>query len=409
MGPLDSIRIVDMTSVLMGPSATQMLGDMGAEVIKVEAPDGDLMRQVVPYRTEGMGALFMNANRSKRSICLDLKKASGKAALFELIKDADILVYNVRPQAMERLGLGYEAVAACNPRLIYAGVYGFGQSGPYAAKPAYDDLIQGASGMSALIQRSGGGIPRYVPTAIADRVVGLAAVGAICASIVARDRTGLGQRVDVPMFETMVQFVLADHLAGLSYDPPLDRGGYPRQLSPERRPYQTSDGYVCALVYNDKHWKNFLSAIGMVDLPDRDPRFATFAARTANIDYVYGELARWFLSRTTAEWLDLLERADVPAMPMHDLESLLVDPHLEQVGFFQPVDHPTEGRMRSMRLPMTWSGTPTRIDRLPPVKGEHGREVLLEAGLSKDAVESMLADGSLILPETSAASADRRN
>lgn len=394
-----------MTSVLMGPSATQMLGDMGADVIKVEAPDGDLVRQIAPARHDGMGALFINANRSKRSICLDLKQPSGKAALLALARDADVLVYNVRPQAMVRLGLGFEVLHECNPRLVYAGVYGFGQNGPYAAKPAYDDLIQGASGLSDLIARAGDGTPRYVPTALADRVVGLAAVGAICATLAGREKTGIGQRVDVPMFETMVQFVLGDHLGGLSFRPPLDRGGYARQLSQDRRPYRTRDGYICALVYNDKQWDSFLSEIGLADLPARDPRFASFAARQANIDYVYSELAKLFLDRTTGEWLDLLERADVPAMPMHDLESLFDDPHLKAVGFFQPVEHPSEGSMWSMRMPATWSGTPTRLDRLAPQQGEHGLEILREAGLDEAAVNQMLREGSLIVPENIAAPA----
>jgi crotonobetainyl-CoA:carnitine CoA-transferase CaiB-like acyl-CoA transferase len=299
---------------------------------------------------------------------------------------------------MVRLGLGYEQVRECNSRLIYAGLYGFGQDGPYAAKPAYDDLIQGASGMSALIAKANNGIPGYVPSAIADRVVGLAAVGAICASLVHRERTGIGQRVDVPMFETMVQFVLSDHLSGLSYEPPLDRGGYARQLSSQRRPYPTKDGFVCALVYNDKQWTSFLNEIGMADLPERDPRFASFASRAANIDFIYAELSRIFIERTTEEWLSLLDRADIPAMPMHDLESLLHDPHLEAVGFFQDVEHPTEGRMRTMRIPVSWSQTQTELSRLAPAKGEHGIEVLLEVGLDDQIIREMVRDGALLLP-----------
>lgn len=399
MGPLEGIKIIDMTSVLMGPYATQMLGDMGADIIKVEAPDGDVTRQIAPSRNPGMGAIYLNANRNKRSICLDLKQDAGREALLRLAADADVLVYNIRPQAMRRLGLGYETLAGVNPRLVYAGLFGFGQGGPYAAKPAYDDLIQGASVMSSLIAKAGDGTPRYVPSAIADRVVGLAAVGAICATLVNRDRTGLGQQVDIPMFETMVGFVLGDHLGGLTFEPPIGGAGYARQLSSERRPYRTSDGYVCALIYTDKQWASFLEAIGQADLPQRDPRFASFANRIANIDQVYGELGRIFAQRGTAEWLELLERADIPSMPMHDFDSVFDDPHLAQTGFFQPVDHPTEGRLRMMRLATTWSRTPSEITRLPPRKGEDGVAILREAGFSDEEIDELAAQRALLATE----------
>lgn len=398
MGPLAGIKIIDLTSVLMGPYATQILGDMGADVIKVEAPDGDVTRQIAPFRTPGMGAIYLNANRNKRSICLDLKQPAGRDALLKLAADADVLVYNIRPQAMRRLGLDYDTLAAVNPRIVYAGLSGFGQDGPYAARPAYDDLIQGASVMSTLIARAGDGTPRYVPSAIADRVVGLAAVGAICATLINRDRTGLGQQVEIPMFETMVGFVLGDHLSGLTFEPPLDGGGYARQLSPERRPYATQDGYICALVYNDKHWTSFLAAIGQADLPQRDPRFANFASRMAHIDFVYGELGCIFAQRTTAEWLALLEKADIPFMPMHDFESVMSDPHLTAANFFEPVDHPTEGPLRMMRMATSWSRTPAEISRLPPHKGQDGIAILREAGLSQAQVEELMAQGVLLAP-----------
>ncbi len=395
MGPLAGIKILDMTSVLMGPYATLQLADMGADVIKVEAPDGDLVRQIPPSRHPGMGALFLNANRNKRSICLDLKQPSGRATLLALAAQADVLVYNVRPQAMARLGLGYEDVAAVNPRIIYAGVFGYGQNGPYAAKPAYDDLIQGGAVMSSLIAQAGDGTPRYVPNAIVDRVVGLAAVGAICATLVNRERTGLGQRVDVPMFETMVGFVLGDHLGGLTFEPPLDKGGYARQLSPERRPYQTADGYVCAMIYTDKQWTSFLTAIGEGELMTHDARFSTFEMRSANIDHVYGELARIFTARTTAAWLELMERADIPCMPMHDLQSVLDDPQLKATGFFEMMEHPTEGPVRVMHMPTSWSKTPAEIWRLAPTRGQDGDAILAEAGFDAAAVARLRAEGVL--------------
>lgn len=398
-GPLAGIRIVDMTTVLMGPYATQTLADYGADVVKVEPPEGDLVRQIGPARHAGMGPIFLNTNRGKRSICLDLKKPEGREVLLRLAAEADVLVYNVRPQAMARLGLSWEEVSAINPRIVYAGVFGYGQDGPYADKPAYDDLIQGACGLPHLIARAGDGTPRYVPTALSDRVVALAAVGAIAATLVNRERTGRGQRVDIPMMETMTGFVLGDHLGGLTFEPPLDAGGYGRQLSPDRRPYRTRDGYVCALVYNDKQWNAFLAAIGREDLPKKDPRFAGFAARIANIDHVNAELARIFETRTTAEWLALLEAADVPVMPMNDLQGLLSDPHLAATGFFRTVEHPSEGRIRDMRVAATWSATQPAPSRLAPRLGEQGAEILREVGFDDTRIRELIERGAVRPPD----------
>ena len=393
MGPLSGIRIIDMTTVLMGPYATQMLGDFGADVIKVEAPEGDLVRKIGPARNDGMGPIYLNANRSKRSITLDLKQPEGRAALLRLCAGADVLVYNVRAKAMQRLGLSYEEVAAVNPQLVYAGMFGYGQDGPYAARPAYDDLIQGGATIPYLFSRVNEGKPRYVPSAMADRVVGLAAVGAILASLVERGRTGLGQRVDIPMFETMVSFVLGDHLGGLTFEPPLDAGGYARQLSPERRPYRTRDGYVCALIYNDGHWQRFFAAIGRPEMPAADPRFRDFVARMKHIDEVYAALSEIFLTRTSEEWLELLEAADVPAMPMHDFEGVLRDPHLVATGFFQTVEHPSEGAIRTMSVPAKWSRSPASPTRHAPRQGEHSREILREADFSDEEIADLLTRG----------------
>ena len=392
MGPLKGIKVIDMTTVLMGPYATQMLGDYGADVVKVESLDGDVTRLIGPTRHAGMGPVFLNTNRSKRSICLDLKKPAGREAVLRLLKDADVLVYNVRPQAMARLQLGYDVVSAINPRLVYAGVFGFGQDGPYAAKPAYDDLIQGATALPALMAQTADGVPRYVPNALVDRIVGLTAVGAICASLVHRDRTGRGQRVDIPMFETMAGFVMGDHMGGLTFEPPLDKGGYARHLSRDRRPYKTSDGYLSVIVYNDKQWENFFKATARDDLR-ADPKFATFAGRAANIDVVYAELARIFETRTTAEWINLLTKADVPVMPMHDLASILHDEHLEATNFFPVVTHPTEGAIRSMKVTARWSETEAEPVRLAPRLNEHGAEILREIGYSADEIAAMVRDG----------------
>jgi crotonobetainyl-CoA:carnitine CoA-transferase CaiB-like acyl-CoA transferase len=392
MGPLAGIKVIDMTTVLMGPYATQTLGDYGADVIKVEPPEGDVTRLIGPTRHPGMGPVYLNTNRSKRSICLDLKKPVGREAVLRLLKDADVLVYNIRPQAMARLNLGYDLVSALNPRLIYAGVFGFSQDGPYAAKPAYDDLIQGGAGLAHLMAVGGDDTPRYVPNALVDRIVGLTAVGAICASLVHRDRSGKGQRLDIPMFETMTSFVMGDHMGGLTYEPPLDKGGYARHLSRDRRPYKTADGYLCVIVYNDKQWNAFFEASGRTDLRD-DPRFASFAGRSVNIDVVYGELARILETRTTAEWTELLIKADVPVMPMHDLEGVLSDPHLVATDFFPVIGHPTEGPVRSMRVPANWSDTKAEPERLAPRLNEHGEAILRGAGFSSDEIAEMIRDG----------------
>src|SRR5882724_2418603 len=392
MGPLQGIKVIDMTTVLMGPFATQTLGDYGADIIKVESLDGDVTRLIGPTRHPGMGPVFLNTNRNKRSICLDLKKPAGRDAVLRLIETADVLIYNVRPQAMARLDLGYDVVSQRNPRLIYAGVFGFGQDGPYAAKPAYDDLIQGATALPALMAQTSDGVPRYVPNALVDRIVGLTAVGAVCASLVHRDRTGRGQRVDIPMFETMASFVMGDHMGGLTYEPPLDKGGYARHLARDRRPYKTSDGYICVIVYNDKQWNNFFAATGRDDLRS-NPKFATFAGRATNIDAVYAELARILETKTTEEWTSNMEKADVPVLPMHDLESILQDPHLVATDFFPIAHHPTEGAIRNMRPSARWSETPVETPRLAPRLSEHSAEILREAGFAPDEIAALVRDG----------------
>lgn len=394
MGPLKGIRIVDLSTVLMGPYATQILGDMGAEVIKVESPEGDVIRQIGPSPHQQLGPLFLNSNRSKRSISLDLKTEQGHSLLMRLLSDADVLVTNIRPKAMARLGLTYEAVAAHNPKLIYASLVGYAQNGPYAERPAYDDLIQGGSCIAYSFTRAGLR-PAYVPTAIADRVVGLAAINAILAAVIERQHSGLGQAVEVPMFETMVSITLADHLGGLTFDPPLDDGGYPRQLSPERRPYQTQDGYVCALIYTDAHWSRFFAAIGKPDMLTTDPRFSSFTARMTHINEVYAELGKILLTRTTKEWLQLFEDADVPALPMHSFASVMSDPHLVETNFFETVEHPQAGPIHSMAVPIHFSRTPAVPQRLAPTLGEHGRELLTETGLTTAEIDALVAQGVL--------------
>ena len=392
MGPLHGLRVLDMTSVLMGPYATQIMADYGATVTKIEAPQGDVTRQIGPGRHPGMGAIFLNCNRGKDSVVLDLKTDAGREVILRLVEGADILISNVRPKAMERLGLGWDVLEARNPRLICALLVGFDQRGPYAARPAYDDLIQGGACIPHSFVRAGQR-PSYVPAAVADRIVGTSAVNAVLAAVIERERSGQGQRVEVPMFETMLSMILGDHMGGLTFEPPMDKGGYPRHLSPDRRPYATSDGHVCALIYNDGHWERFFRSLGRPEMPAADPRFASFAARMAHIDEVYAELGEIMKTRTTAEWLDLFDKADVPAMPMHSYESALEDPHLAATGFFRDVDHPSEGAIREMGVPARFSRTDAQPGRPAPGLGGDTAEVLEGAGFGADEIERLREAG----------------
>lgn len=392
-GALAEVKVLDLTAIFMGPSATQMLGDFGADVIKVESPEGDVVRGVGPNGDRGMGPLFMNVNRNKRSIVLDLKSKEGKEALLKLVEQTDVLIYNVRPAAMARLGLGYEALSKINPRLIYVGTFGYSQRGRYAPEPAFDDAIQAAVALPQAAVMNGSDVPRYTPVTIVDRSVGLYAMGVVCAALYARERTGMGQSVDVPMFETMANYVLSDHLYGYTYVPAKAGFGYPRVLNAHRRPYQTKDSYVCVVVYTDIQWRNFLGLVGKGEVYDTDPRFANIVVRTQNIEALYKMLSGELEKRTTAEWRECLTPLGVPVFPMNTFDSLLKDPHLADIGFFQEVDHPTEGRIRTMACPSEWSATPPSIRRHVPRLGEHSREILREAGYSDLAIDALIERG----------------
>jgi crotonobetainyl-CoA:carnitine CoA-transferase CaiB-like acyl-CoA transferase len=396
-GPLAGVRIVDLTSVVMGPFASQILADLGADVIKVEAPEGDTVRHIGPSRSKGMGPMYLALNRNKRSIALDLRHHDGLAALKRLIADADVLLFNLRPGSMGRLGLSYDEVAAVNPRIVYCGAYGFGENGRYAGKPALDDLIQGAVGLPSLVGRVTGE-PRYLPTNICDRTTGLTAVYSVTSALYARERTGRGQAIEVPMFETMTQFVLSDHMYGQTFDPPLADAGYVRLLAKDRRPCRTRDGFICVLIYIDKHWKNFCEMLGRQDMLN-DPRFLRMSDRTRNVDALYAFVSEQIAQRTTAEWMEALAGADIPAAPMHTPTTLMEDPHLEDVGFFRWIEHPSEGRIRSMNVPGGWSGTPPAVRLHAPLLGENTREVLAEAGYSATDIERLLGSGAALAQE----------
>lgn len=397
-GPLAGVRVLDMTTVLLGPYATQLMAEMGADVIKLEAPEGDVIRLIGPMRNQGMGCMYLTLNRGKRALCLDLKRPEAREAALAVARSCDVVVTNIRPAAMARLGLDAATLRAADPRLVYAGIVGFGQAGPYGTLPAYDDLIQGLAALPHLSQRQGADAPRYTPLALADRVTGLHTLTAVLAALLERSRTGTGQEIEVPMFEVMASLTLGDHLTGLTYDPPLDAGGYPRLLSPDRRPYPTKDGHLCAMIYNDAQWRRFFTAIGEPERFDRDPRMASHTTRTQHIDAIYAELGAILATRTTAEWVEVLGRADVPCAPAHTLESLRADPHLNAVGFFQEEQHPTEGALVRMAAPVRFSNH-GEIPRAPTARlGAHGREVLREAGWAEARINALAESGALILP-----------
>ncbi|MCD6041245.1 MAG: putative dehydratase/racemase [Burkholderiales bacterium] len=391
-GPLEGVRVLDLTTVVMGPYATQILADLGADVVKVEPPEGDVMRYAWPFRHPGMGHIFLNANRNKRSVVLDLKKADAHQACLALARQADVLVYNIRPQAMARLDLSYERIRSINEKIIYVGCFGYSQRGPYAARAAYDDLIQGAAGIPWLLHKQGAAEPRYAPIIVADRSVGQQVASAVSAALYYREKSGKGQRVDVPMFEHLLQIVLGEHLGGYTFDPQEGEAGYARMLAPDRRPYQTKDGYVCALIYNDKQWKAYFEVLGKPEM-FRDEKYSSQESRSRHYAQAYAFVAEQMKTRTTAEWIEALERADIPVQRMNSLADIVADPHLAATGYFSTVEHPTEGRLRSMAVPSEWSASPPQYRRHAPRLGEHTREVLGEAGLSAAQIDALIASG----------------
>ncbi len=316
-GPLDGVRVLDLSSVVLGPLATQILGDLGADVIKIEAPAGDTTRYTGPARSDDMAALFMGINRNKRSIVLDLKQPAACDALWRLIDDADVFIHSIRPQKIARLGFGHEAVLARNDRIVYAGLHGYLTGGPYEGAPAYDDVIQGQSG-SAQLMAMLVGEPRYMPTIMADKTCALVAAYSIIAALYDRQKSGQGQFVEIPMFETMVAFNLTEHLFGHGFEPPEGPMGYSRVLAPWRRPYPTSDGHICMLAYTDGQWRRFWDEVGKPELID-DERFATLSSRSENIEELYRIAGSCLADRTSESWLATLGELDIPSAPISAL------------------------------------------------------------------------------------------
>ena len=378
MLPLDGIRILDLSTVVLGPYASQILAEYGAEVIKIETPDGDSTRRTGPSTEAGMGAIFLGVNRGKKSVVLDLKGATGRDALLKLVDTADVLMHSIRPQKLAGIGLEPQALRERNPRLVYVGLHGFAENGPYGGMPAYDDIIQGLSGCAGLMERQSG-VAQYYPTIAADKTTGLVAAHAILAALLKRERTGEGSFVEVPMLESMVAFNLVEHMYGGHFEPPLSAPGYPRLLNPYRKPFRTLDGYLCAMPYTDQHWKRFFIEAGETALAN-DPRFSDISLRTQNIEALYEAAEQIIATRTTAQWLDVCARLEIPASKMNRLEDLQDDEHLKATGFFETLTDPAMGTL-------TFPGVPVQIDgRRPPVRmaprlGQHTEEVLASIGV----------------------------
>lgn len=398
-GPLSGVRILDMTAVQMGPYATLILADLGADIIKIESPagKGDISRHSVPTRSPGMGQIFLNGNRNKRSVALDLKQPEGRTALLTLAKRSDVLVYNIRPQAMTRLKLGYEDLQAVNPQIIYVGALGFSQRGRYGGRPAFDDLIQGMVGLPWLYARASGLAPRYAPVAYADRTSSLHIVIAVITALYHRKSTGEGQRVDVPMFENLVHAVLGEHLEGETFIPARGPMGHARTLSPKHRPYPTKDGFLCTFIQNDKQWRAFFAMIGEPELIE-DPRFSSQLNRSKNMDAVYALQTEALQKRTTAEWVKLFMKHDLPVSPMNSPEDVLNDPHLADLNYFKHIEHPTEGTLRAMYYPTEFSKTPVTSRYPAPQLGQHTAEVLKEAGYEQSQIDALVAKGVAVAP-----------
>ena len=391
-GPLDGIRVIEFTSVVLGPFACQILGDLGADVIKVEPPGGDTNRNLGPVKnTEGLAALFLTCNRNKKSIVLDLKSDEGREAALKLIATADVVVHNFRPKAMEKLGLDYQAVKKVNPDIIYCATYGFSKKGPYGDKGALDDSIQAASGV-AMLMKMVEGEPRYLPTIIGDKTTGLNVANAVTSALFHRERKGKGQEIEVPMFETMVSYVMVEHLWGQVFEPPLAPAGYTRLMSKHRRPYKTKDGYIAVLPYWDNHWATFCKLIDREDMIS-DERFINMKSRLENIDITYSETGKALAKRTTDEWLEALSDTNVPHMHVSELDDLMQNQHLIESEFWEMHQHPTEGTLRMPKLPIYFSESPASIRLMPPKLGAHNDELLSEIGYSEDEINALKKKG----------------
>ena len=386
-GPLQGVRVIDLTTVMLGPFCTQILGEMGAEIIKIETPEGDVNRWTGESRSPGMSTGQLIKGRNKRSIILDLKVKKVRKVFEKLIQTADVFVHNIRPKAAKRLAIDYETIAELNPSIIYASATGFGETGPFADKPAYDDLIQGASGIASLFGKVTG-TPRYVPSVMADKTTGLFLSNYISMALFHRERTGEGQKLHVPMYESFAAFVVSEHMQGQTFVPPTGPAGYTRMLTSHRKPYETKDGFICVVPYTQKHWANFLALVGRADLI-KDPRFSNQTERTKNIDTLYEIVSDSMKRRSTNDWIIALSDADIPAGPMNSPEDLFECPHLKAVEMFPEIEHPTEGRIRHIKVPAAFSTTPGGLYHHSERLGASTNAVLNELGFSRTEITEL--------------------
>ena len=393
--PLKGVRILDMSSVVVGPYATQFLADFGAEVTKIEAPSGDILRRLGGKSKSGeLSPKFIALNRNKKSLAIDLKTPGAKAVIEILLKSHDVVLTNIRPKALARLGLDYESARALRPDAIYCSIVGFGQKGPYRDKPAYDNVIQGVGGIAACHERQGG-TPLYLPMVLADRLGGLMSVQSILLALLHRERTGEGQHIEVPMYENTAVFVLTEHLGQMIYSGSGGPSGDVRVLNKDARPIATKDGYICVSANSDAQAFAFFKAIGRPELRE-DERYNSIAGRYANVDLYNGLRVEALAEKTTAEWIEIFDEFDVPAMPFKSFEDLMEDPHLNEVGLFEETDHPLEGKVVNLRPVATFSSITMKRDTLAPRLGEHSGALLREFGMAADDVDKLVADGVIV-------------
>jgi crotonobetainyl-CoA:carnitine CoA-transferase CaiB-like acyl-CoA transferase len=390
--PLKGIRVLDLTSVVVGPVCTWRLGQYGAEVIKLESPDGDLMRGLGGASPTGQhSGTYLHLNRGKRNICLDLKNKDARSIIDQLIQLADVVVSNMRPEALKRLELDASTLRKKYPNKVFCLITGYGTNGPYSGLPTYDSVIQGASGMASLTERRDGS-PSYMPMVVCDHVAGEIAAGSILAALVARQTTGEGCSIEVPMFETMAAFVLQEHLAQHSFDPPVGPSGDQRLLSPHNRPVQTSDGWISFTINTDAQVRAFLNAIDRQDLLD-DARFNSVAARAKNVVEWFALRGAPLTDKSTAQWLAQLRAADIAAQPCNTLETLQTDEHLKAVNLLGSEQHPTEGKVTSIRSTIRFDEANPALGTIAQPRGWETIAVLEELGYNADEISRLLSTG----------------